>query len=760
MANEWDEFEDATQETQGWDAFEDIDQTEVMVQPDPPGLTKSEMVARDLMFIDIPAGFGTVAKVGYDMARESLAGLAGIVGAASAAVPGGEKPSERGPRYVEGVRNFLPEWHPKDEGIQLGQEMLGKAMDPAIQAVKKTGSPAAYAGARLAGASPEEASLSMQDFMETPNALGEGMFQVTRSPTLAVVAQLLPELATAGMVPAKKPPLRPRPDIAPDMPPSGFGGIGEVDDVVAATTRRPDPRVPEKEVFDRIREALRRGDKEALAAEINANPAIVAAFDELGIEFTPGMVSESMPIRQVEAALGSAPDSGIPRMHKYVETELNAKAKELIDESGGRAGRPSDVAGDIETRFNETHSNYLKAEEAIWDDLNKQIPRGAEIDMKNVAEQLEDTASRLGKGDIDLGISRMSKHEKELWGLTHRKVKRLEDPNNPESNVIEVWDYEPPPWEAIDRFRRRLGLGLEKRGPFTDAEMGELKNWYGQMAEQQTRFAKGNNYEANWDRMNGLTQERKALEEAMIATLGRGLNSSVLTKLSSAANALIKGDVKKWDALFESLPADMRQAAAAQALENVFFTAGKGEKMSANWLNNFEKIKRDPALQSRLFDELPMEARAEFMRLGEAAGGFYRMMDRSLSNPSGTAMHNYVLNRLQQPDFLIGTIIGRASEAATNRVPFIRQWVQELAGRTPEAKAGAAAERLSSAANMLSDPALHRAIIEYAAGNVERANQILRGSQSWLRWVKSRPLPQQERFHTAGIAALFEETEE
>ena len=61
---------------------------------------------------------------------------------------------------------------------------------------------------------------------------------------------------------------------------------------------------------------------------------------------------------------------------------------------------------------------------------------------------------------------------------------------------------------------------------------------------------------------------------------------------------------------------------------------------------------------------------------------------------------------------------------------------------------------------MLTDPALRRAIVEYARGNIDRANKILNDAKSWGEWVRTQPLPMQERLRAAGIVALFEEETE
>lgn len=727
-----------------------------------PAGSKSERTLRNLSMFGgrfdpvgaAETGLAATTRMGAMAGR----GLIGIAGTVAGMVPGGESPNEKANRWM----NVIPEdtgYTPRTEGGAAGVEMLGKGMEVATEETKKLGTPAAYAGARLAGASPEEATRSMEDFMGQPNALGEGMFDVTKSPLTATVFQILPELA-ASMIPVPRgvPRARgPGPRIAPDMPESGFGGVGEA----PRAAPRPEAPPPAGDVFTELRTAIRNNDKQRVMELINANPAIVAAFDELGIEFTPGMVSESMPIRQTEAALGSMADSSIPTLHKGVQTELSESARRLIDESGGDFDSPTTVGEDIAARMDELHSNYLKEEELIWNDLNSQIPKGQEIDVSNIAQQLEDTANRLGKGDVDLGISRMSKHERELWNLTHQKVRRKVKDQDGKDKVIEEWEYDAPPWEAIDRFRRRLGLGMNRQGPFNDAELGELKNWYGQVAEQQTRFAKGNQYEANWERMNSLTQERKALEDAMRRTGGVGsFNQSALTKLKSATNSLIRdADPKKWDQFMDDLPADQRQAAAAQAMQFILFPAGKGTRMSEAVVANFDKIKRNPKVRDRILDPLPMEARSHFMALGEAVTGFYRMMDRALSNPSGTGGTQYVLNKIGEPEFM-GRVLGFVVERGTGRIPVLREWAQTVARRTPEQQKAQQASRLQAAANMLSDPALRRAIVEYANGSVEAANKILRDSQSWAAWVKTQPIPFQRQLEAAGIVALFEETEE
>lgn len=729
----------------------------------PPAKSKSEATFKDLTF-------GGALKAGAaalgGMADMGFRGAVGVAGTIAGMYPGGESPNEKANRWLEATPQIG--YMPKSPGAQAGLELLGKAGEMGIDAAKYVGSGYAGLGAMAAGGGVDDAQMARENFMQTPNALGEGTFQATKSPLMATIAQLLPEVAASVLTPSKATGAvrraRPTPSrpIAPNMPPSGFGGVGPIE----TPSPRAAPQAELSGVIDELRVAVQRGDRGRVMELINANPAIVAAFEELGIEFTPGMVSERMPIRQTEAALGSMADSNIPTIHKGVQTELTERARSLIDESGGDVDSPSTTAENISTRMDDLHTEYLNREEAIWDDLNRQIPRGAEIDMESAAKQLVEQAQILGKGNIEVGLTRMSKHERELFNLTHRKVQRSRQVEGPDGNPVDElmdpeWMYEPPPWEAIDRFRRRVGMGLNKQGPFNDAEIGELKRWYEITAEQQGRFAKGQGYGDQWEQMNAFTQERKALEKAMQRSTGVGsFNQSTLTKLKAATNSLIRdADPKKWDQFFDDIPADQHQAAAAQALQYVFFAGGKGTEMTGSFPAVFAKIKKDPQLRGRLLDPLPPEAVSTFMAIGEAATGFYRMMDRALSNPSGTAGTSYVLKKLQEPAFM-ARILGGGADVASGRIPVISDWVKIALRRTPDQQSAQAATRLNAAANMLTDPALRRAIVEYARGNIDRANKILNDAKSWGEWVRTQPLPMQERLRAAGIVALFEEETE
>jgi len=274
------------------------------------------------------------------------------------------------------------------------------------------------------------------------------------------------------------------------------------------------------------------------------------------------------------------------------------------------------------------------------------------------------------------------------------------------------------------------------------------------MAEIQGRVAQGNGYGDLWEQANAVTVERKALEQSMQRTLGRGLNQSVVTRLKGATDALLRGDVKKWDQLFDDLPVDQRQAAAAQALDTVLFTSGKGTKMSESFVANFQKIKRDAQLRDRVFDNLPMDSRKTFMDIGDAATGFFRAMERNRGNPSGTANARAVQKAIED-----GTIANRVLgglRTGSEKVPILGDLFKRAPDRSvTEIKRA----RLKAAADMLTDPDLHRAIREYAAGRVDEANKLLRGSIHYDGFARTLNEAERTRLQQFGIVALIGDEE-
>ena len=745
-----------------------------LVEPEVPPKSKSEKTLRDLSFmiggyskyqpvgirVDPVGALETAGVALSGMADMSAKGLAGIAGTVAGLLPGGDSPNEKANKWLEAMPDL--NYEPNTQGGATGTEMLGKGMEKATEGVKFVGS--GYA-AMAGGAQGQE------DFMNTENALGEGVFQVTKSPVMATVAQLLPEVASMGVPASKAKVARPRPRMAPDMPPSGFGGIGDFEvprqrPMEGGTTPIPETGpggapMPSRGAFDELLEAVRTKDKRRVRELVNANPAIVAAFEELGIQWSPGMVSDNAALRQLEGGLESLADTGIKQTHELARMQLNQKANDLISSVEG-AGSRVGVSTEIASQFDEIQTGMLKYEGELWDELRPKVPRGTPVDAKSAADGVMRRAVEAGRnGNVDDGLRSLSKYDRELFRITHEKQPvqktRTIDGEQVTEEVME-WVYTEPKYAAVDRLRKDLGDGMNGQGPFGTAEKGELKFLYEQMVDIQGRVAKGSEYADDWKAANNATVARKDFEDSMKRTLGRDLNFDAIARVDTAMKMLLDGKPNKWDTLFDDLPAGAKEMAAAQALDQVFFAGKKGTEMTGSFVANFNKIKRDPRIRDRIFKHLPPEVRTDFMNMGEAATGFFRALDDVNFSRTGNARN--VMEQIKKPGW-INRIVGGVAETGAGWVPGVGEAIRTARRSAPDAKTAAEAGRMQSVANFLNDPALRRSIVEYANGNVQRANEILRNSQSYLEWLKTQPIASQRRWEAAGIVALFdEETEE
>jgi hypothetical protein len=704
----------------------------------PPGGSKSASTARDLSLFGgrfDPVGVGeTVLSLGTGIGAEIGRGLLGMAGTAAGMIPGGESPNEKANRWMD----VIPEgtaYQPRTMGGQAGVEGAGELVNLGVEGAKFVGS--GYAA--MAGGAEAQ-----RNFMETENALGEGVFEVTESPLMATIAQILPEVASMG-VPAGK--VRPRTPM-PETP--------RVSRRVEAR-REVDPNVPPPDAFNEVQAALQAGDMQRVRDLVNANPAIVGAFEELGIQWTPGMVSDNAALRQVEGGLEAVAETGIKGQHEMARLQLNQKANELIqsvDGAGSRAG----VSTDIKARYDEIHQGLVSSESAAWKTLDEKIPSGIEVGAKDLGDWVRNKAVQAGRGDdIDDGLRALTPEDRELFRLTHQKVRRKVKGEDGKDIIVEEWEYTDPKYEALDRFRADIGEGMNGQGPFGNRNSAELDQMYGRVAAVQKRVANEYGYGQDYASANQATIAKKEFETKMRDVLGRDLQYDAIARIDTASRNLLNGRPNKWDELFENLPDDQKSMAAAQALDQVFFTTKKGTELSGGFVANFKKIKESPELRDRFFEHLPTEARTEFMNIGEAATGFFRALEDVNFSRTGNARN--VMDAMKQPGWM-NRIIGGTAEVGVGWMPVLGQLIRNVRRSGPDARTAAEAGRLRATADLLRDPALRRSIIEYANGNVQRANEILQNSKSWLAWQKTQPIPFQRELQSAGIVALFEETEE
>jgi len=695
---------------------------------------------------NIPGQYGKLAgaaeavvNVGGNMVGLAASGIAGIAGGIAGAYgEGGETGLEKAGRYQKWTQDKVADFvAPRTVAGQESVDAVGTAMHAAEKGVKYAGSGYAGLGALAGGASMDEAAGAVQDFQNTPDVMGSRMLEETGSPALATISRLLPDLAALGFVPSKVKPNLGAPrlsEVTKGMEPgalidtpAGYGGVGAGKPAQPWSKSATEPPVSE---FTALEEAVQARNAEEVARIVNANPAIVAAFDELGIKYAPQMVSENAAVRQTASGLKSAPESGLAALDEAVFADLRAAADELVNRYGTTERGEVDLA--LRDRFDTDNAALTRQTERAFEEIRKNVPVAERVEVGGVRDYIEGRINDLGSGNIEEGLANASRHEKSLWNITHKRV---------EIDGKPAWEANDPSYAALDSLRRDVGDGLDSAGIFANDKVGELKNTYGHLADAQqqaaTRFGMGEEYKA----ANQLVTQRKAAEASSEVVLGRKMERG--TNIDPVATALAKGQTAAFERLMKNTPAEQQAIVASAVLDKLI--RGNGSKMGEGFLKTIELLERNPGSKRLLFSYLPKEAARRFEVIATASRGFIR--SRAKDNRSNTANANAVIKAWEE-----GTIFSRVF-APGKKLPIAGDWIKRM-------MEGGPAKRVTAAENFLRSKSLDDAVREYAAGRTKKAEDIIRGTAAFNRWLATLPAGVRKSIQKEGVMAYLFATKE
>lgn len=660
------------------------------------------------------------------------AGAAGWAGKMFGAVPGGETSDDKGDRWYEATRKALT-YEPMTRPAAAAMQGVGNVMGKVEGAAKYVGSGYAALGggaSALAKGDFDQVGQAMgeakQNFRETPNAMAEGMFQVTGSPTAAVIFQMLPELASMGFV---KPNLRSRggprlSEVYDDAPvnnsmrpgdvPEGYGGV-DMPEAAPNWSKATEADVPEGE-FIRLRKAVQAKDAEQVAEIINANPAIVAAFDELGIKYMPQMVTDNAAVRYTASGLKTA-NPQMAAVDNVVGRQLKELADELINEYGSTdrmsvdQGVRQTLEADIDT--------LAKGINQIYDDVLDAIPPGHQVDARGMTEYIENRViNELGGGDLNKGLNSraLSKHERDLWDLTHQRT---------EIDGKPAWETDSPTYAEIDAYRRDVGDAFNNKGVYADNRMGEVKKTYAQLAETQQRATNdvGPDVGQAYKEANELGVKKHQLQEQSQELFGKNLDKSLVQQIDMAANAVVKGNTAGFKKMMDAVPEAKRKDVAMSVLDRIMTGSAGSEEITRVFLKNINLLNRNPSARNLLFSYLPKEAIRRYQVIEKASKGFLR--SRDTDNKSMTAFGNNVVKAWED-----GSLWKRLLVSGGEKVPMMHEWVTKISQAGP-------ANRVAAAEKFLTSPALDRAARLYADGKMRAAENAATRSAAYRRWFNT-----------------------
>jgi hypothetical protein len=476
----------------------------------------------------------------------------------------------------------------------------------------------------------------------------------------------------------------------------------------------PSPAPPVSQLAEQtaIARSMERQKKDVLAEAVKPDRAVLDAAGRLKIDLNPSHYSTNATYIELEQGLKSRPMSRLKEVEVQAITRIGEEAEKLVSDLGGSVDRTvfsAKLASDIDGSI-----NNLKAQEGkLFDSVRDGIPRNTTVEAPNAKAYLEGEIEAYG-GNKGL----LSPSEKELLTLLNEKT--------------------PLTYAALDRIRKNIGEGYQRRGPYKDEAASTLDAVYGAISSDQLSVASGLGYGDSLVAANRLTKSRKDLEERSVALFGKDVQGSAAPKIGAAALALTKGDVSGATRLLQTVPNHLRQDAAVAILNDVFTSGARTRSdIGGGFATAYNSLLKHRGAMDTLLKELPEDARRRFDDIGKVASSVYKA--KSQENVSKSARD--IILAMDHPGNLsklydVGGKIAAAEGIGT-----------ALTGTPGIGTATAVASMLlktktpatQAADALLASPEFRNAIELAMAGNVPVANQFVTRSKAFKKWATTAP---------------------
>jgi len=675
--------------------------------------TRSEQAARRSRVMNDPRG--AVVSIASQALAEPLSGLAGIAGTIAGLWPGGESPSDKGARYVGATRDAIT-YEPQDA---LSQDILsgvGKAAEFGTKVVRAPFAGYAGIGKGITSGSLDDAANTTRRVMAEgigPTA-GSAVMDTTGSPLLATAVETAPA-AVATALGARNPLRGEKPNIStgPQVDQSGPSvsvGRPHLDSPVDMTP-------PDVQAALNLSEKIRNKKTKKVAEQVMPDRATLQAAHDLGIDINPEHYSTNPAYMEVARALKSRPGSRLEANERRALDALSDRADEVVVKIGGTLDKGS-VSDDILTSVRKTIDDLDTAAEVQYSRIAEMVPATTKVNGGHLREFLDGRIEQLG-GDISL----LSVAEKKLLSMVRKKGKNGK------------WVDHNPTYYALDRVRRDVGNGFRKRrGPFVDDDYAILSEVYGALSDVQSGVASAFGAGDIWTVAKGLVEKRKGIEKNAMDVFGRELNNSLVPKIRSSASALKSGDAAKLRNTIDALPAEHRQAFAAQVVGELFSGGGRsGGQLSQGFASTWQSLNRNPSVKAELFQHFDDSVKTRFDNIGRVVSGIVRSNQKPMANPSGSAAG--IIKAFDElTAFQKIYDVGKKALAAEGVSTSIGIPGAGTAGVVGAFLSKSRTPIIEQADIMLSSPTFQRAVNKAIEGDFSTANQLIERSPEFKKW--------------------------
>lgn len=468
--------------------------------------------------------------------------------------------------------------------------------------------------------------------------------------------------------------------------------------------------------YEELADVIQSGKLEKALPEIMADPEVLKAADQLGINVNPAVYSTSDIYREMENALKAIPGSKLSQNEKETVRKLGEKADDLIAEWTGTTDKSA-------------------------------ISEGFTERMLGTVRQLEDEAKALYDTFDDLvpKDTRLQPNKLETVGYIRQQIDELGgaeflDPQL--KKIYQAFTQEQGPTQGlIEKFRKDVGSALRGQGPFKDAGQAELKQLYGALAEDSLKLPELLGLADEVVAARTVVKQRKALEESLQGALGKDLSKSLMSELGAGVKQLQQGKTAQFNRVINSIPPEDRQQVAISALNDIF--AGgttKAKQFSlGGFVGSYEALQRNQAAANKLWQYVPPEVKDRMDSIYKVSKGLIEANKADLNNPSGTA--RAVVGAMDAPNGIVSKLFkvgGQMAAGAAATSPF-DAGVTGAGFGLMNALRGAKTKATEAATDMLTNPGFQEAMQKYINGDSAAANSILTKLKSTGQWIANQP---------------------
>ena len=349
---------------------------------------------------------------------------------------------------------------------------------------------------------------------------------------------------------------------------------------------------------EQLNKALATGDKESLAAMIDADPEFFKAIKELDVKEKglPSAASKNRQYQETEQALKKMPGSDLSKREFDQVSELQKISDDLITEFGGTTDK-SELSMSLANDADRVIDNLNLTTEAAYNTIKDNIPKQTASSMDNIGAYMKQELADLG-GDV----TQLSPLERRLSSMSEKGAT----------------------YHALDKIRKEVGATIGKKSDkYKSEDVGALKRIYSKLTDDQEIVANDLGMGDAWNGAKDLVIQRKALEDKSIQMFGKNLSDAFMPKMGLAMKKLTTGDYKKFSELMDAVPEGRKQEVVVSALNDVFTMGSRKEKQLnvagyADWFNGLNK---NAKLKSELYSHLPKKLTVKLDAMGKVTNG-------------------------------------------------------------------------------------------------------------------------------------------